>query len=405
MNSFGNLICPAAILLLGATSALGDSVLTTLAVFRGTNGATPSSSLLLANDGDFYGTTMSGGAHSIGTIFKMAPDGKLATVATFDGRNGKWPNGNLVQGPDGSLYGTASQGGSKSGDGVVFKLSSTGNLTALFSFSDYDDKGGESPDGFSPNRLVDGSDGNFYGTTARSRFGTGSGTLFRITPSGSLTTLATFDSQAEPGWLVRSPTGRYYFTTAKMSFRLASLEGLQSVRRLGSFAILVQATDGRLYGTRFEGGPDGGGVVFRMKSSGATTNLFAFDSNFSIHGRNPCGIIQWRDGNFYGATFAGGDTNAKPPKISKFPMRMPNGEMRYRKTYEAKIGPRLDFGTIFKMTLSGTITTLAIFNRTNGCYPMCNLTEGRDGYLYGMTTEGGFGPSPQGTLFRLKVTP
>lgn len=405
MKMLRDLICIMAMLLWVTISAYCGPVLTTLAIFNGPNGANPSSSLLLARDGNFYGTTMMGGANDIGTIFRITPDGKLTTVASFNGGNGKCPSGDLVRGPDGSIYGTASQGGNKSGDGVVFKLSPNGKLTALFSFSDYDDKGGESPDGFWPNRIVDGNDGNFYGTTARNRFGVGSGTVFRITPSGSLTTLATFDSQAEPAWLVRAADGRYYFTMARMKFHLASLDKLQSVKRLGSMGMLIQAADGGLYGTSPEGGPDGGGVVFKMTAGGTTTNLVSFDSNYSIHGRNPCGLIQGRDGFLYGATFAGGDTNGKPPLISKIPTRTANGELIYGKVYEARVGPRLDFGTVFKVTASGAITTLAVFNRTNGCYPTCGLAEGSDGSLYGTTSQGGSGPNPQGTVFRLTLTP
>jgi uncharacterized repeat protein (TIGR03803 family) len=388
---------------LGTPFANADANLSTLVVFSGTNGAKPSSGLLLGADGNFYGTTMLGGANEIGTVFRMTPEGELTTVASFDGRNGKWPSGDLVQGRDGSLYGTACQGGNKSGDGVVFKLAPNGSLTAVFSFSDYDDKGGESPDGFSPNRLVGGNDNNFYGTTARNRFGAGAGTVFTMTPNGSLTTFATFDSHAEPAWLVKAGDGRFYFTMATMSFRLASLNTLQSVKKLGSLGNLVQGRDGSFYGTSFEGGPDGGGVIFRITASGTTTNLVAFDVNYSPHGRGPSGLIQGGDGCFYGTTFAGGDTNDKPPTVSRLPTRMPNGTLIYPKVYEAKFGPRLDFGTVFRMTPNGAITTLAVFNRTNGCYPTASVVEGKDGSFYGTTTEGGLGPKASGTVFRLPV--
>jgi len=389
---------------LAPQSAHADYSLTTMVTFDGTNGATPSSGLLVGKDENFYGTTREGGTNGIGTIFKMTPSGRLAIVASFNGHNGKWPSGDLIQGQDGSFYGTASQGGNRSGDGVVFKLATNGNLTALFSFSDYDDNGGESPDGFSPYRIVDGNDGNFYGTTARNRFGTGAGTVFRITPSGPLTTLATFDSQAEPAWLVRAVNGRCYFTMAKLGFRLAPLATLESVRKVRSLGTLVQDRQGGFYGTSFEGGPDGGGLVFRI-TAGGTTNLVAFDSTYSIHGRGPRELILGRDGSFYGTTFAGGDTNETPPVVSKFPTRLPDGSVIYPKVYQARLGPRLDFGTLFRMTPHGVITTLAVFNRTNGCYPAAGLVEGKDGSFYGTTTEGGVGLNPKGTIFRLIVPP
>ena len=123
---------------------------------------------------------------------------------------------------------------------MVFKMAPDGKLAALFSFSDYDEQGGESPDGFSPAQLVNGPDDNFYGTTARNRFGQGAGTIFRITPSGVLTTLAIFDPHADPAWLVQARDGNYYFMTARMGFRLAPLTAIESVRTIGSLNALVQ---------------------------------------------------------------------------------------------------------------------------------------------------------------------
>jgi uncharacterized repeat protein (TIGR03803 family) len=139
-----------------------------------------------------------------------------------------------------------------------------------------------------------------------------------------------------------------------------------------------------------------------MTASG-TTNLVNFDSNYSIHGRGPSGLTRGSDGYFYGTTFAGGDTNGKPPVISRIPTRMPDGTVIYPKVYEARVGPSLDYGTVFRMTTNGAITTLAVFCRTNGSYPTAGLVQGKDGSFYGTTREGGVGPNPQGTIFRLTV--
>ena len=405
MDHLAILLCMTGVLLWGTSTGSGGAVLTTLAVFSGTNGARPSSGLLLARDGNFYGTTAEGGANDLGTIFRMTPDGGLTTVASFNGRNGKIPCGGLVQGEDGALYGAAAQGGRKSGDGVVFKLTSEGNLTALFSFSDYDDNGGESPDGFSPRQLFDGNDGWFYGRTARHHFGGGAGTAFRINPRGSLETLATFESQAEPAWLVRAFNGHYSFTKASLGFRLAPLSTMQIVKKLGSLGTLAAGEDGKFYGTTTDGGPGGGGTVFRVSSTGAVTNLVSFDSNNSVNGRSPCSeLTVGRDGNLYGTTFAG-DTNGPPPDLTKYATRNANGAWVLMDTNRPFPGLKPDLGTVFKMVPSGKITTLAVFYRTNGCYPTRGLAEGKDGTFYGTTTEGGIGPSPKGTLFRLRVTP
>ena len=97
MNASKFLLITTSILVafLSTPRAHADSTLTTLVVFNGTNGAKPSSSLLLGRDGNFYGTTEEGGVNDIGTIFRLTPDGRLTTLASFDGRNGKWPGGGL----------------------------------------------------------------------------------------------------------------------------------------------------------------------------------------------------------------------------------------------------------------------------------------------------------------------
>jgi uncharacterized repeat protein (TIGR03803 family) len=137
-----------------------------------------------AGDGNFYGTTQA----SDGTIFKITPGGTLTTQFTLDGlqkNSGESPEAGLIQGIDGNFYGTTSAGGAN-GDGTVFKITPSGTLTTLHSF--------DGTDGFSPIAgLIQGTDGNFYGTTqyggANSCTDVGGavyscGTIFKITPSG-----------------------------------------------------------------------------------------------------------------------------------------------------------------------------------------------------------------------------
>jgi uncharacterized repeat protein (TIGR03803 family) len=166
----------------------------------------------LGRDGRLYGTTASGGAHRNGTVFQTTTNGDLLTLYSFaptpsDPYN---PEGPLVQGADGNFYGTAHDGGVKF-LGCVFKITTTGVLTTLYSFGTVHDSNGDPLDGSNPvGGLVFGSDGNLYGTTELG--GTneidygGDGTIFRITPAGVLTTLYFFydgaDGAAPDGWIV-----------------------------------------------------------------------------------------------------------------------------------------------------------------------------------------------------------
>src|SRR5208283_4562892 len=110
----------------------------------------------------FYGTTSHGGTNGDGTVFKISTNGALTSLYSFTGGNdGAYPYAGLVQGSDGSFYGTTDEGGTNGGGGTVFKISTNGAFTSLYSFS------GSGNDGANPQAgLVQGSDGNFYGTTS-----------------------------------------------------------------------------------------------------------------------------------------------------------------------------------------------------------------------------------------------
>ncbi|WP_161554290.1 choice-of-anchor tandem repeat GloVer-containing protein [Stenotrophobium rhamnosiphilum] len=161
--------------------------LTTLHSFAGgtTDGNGPSAGLVPGSDGNFYGVTFLGGTNNNGTVFKITPSGTLTTLYSFTGgADGGRSTVALVQGNDGNFYGTTPYGGSGS-TGTVFKITPTGVLTTLYSFST------NGNNGVAASALVLGSDGNFYGTTNRGgKFATpttsGYGTAFRISPSGSL---------------------------------------------------------------------------------------------------------------------------------------------------------------------------------------------------------------------------
>jgi uncharacterized repeat protein (TIGR03803 family) len=213
----------------------------------GADGGGPAG-LVQGSDGNLYGTTFLGGANYAGTVFKFNPAGTLTTLYGFTGgADGGNPSAGLVQGSDSDFYGTTLLGGTYS-FGTVFKISSAGALTNLYSFA-----GGA--DGASPYAgLVQGSDGNLYGTTLGG--GTSStncpgtcGTVFKISSAGALTNLYSFTGGADGA----SP-----------------------------YAGLVQGSDGNLYGTTYTGGANDDGTVFKMLVS----TLAFVDPNPSLIDKN-----------------------------------------------------------------------------------------------------------------------
>ena len=248
----------------------------------------PYGSLVQGIDGDFYGTTLWGGPPTggNGTVFKITPQGVLIGLHAFLAGNpadGIQPYAGLAQGADGDFYGSTTEDG-VNGGGTIFRITSTGKLTTIFSF--------DGTDGAQPEAaLVLANDGNFYGTTydggsrvCKTFYGVGCGTIFRITPSGKLTTLYAFCSQPE------KPD-------------LAFTDGYNP-------AGLIQGTDGNFYGTTYGGGDyacygytAGCGTVFKMTPAGALTTLHRFHGP---DGSNPtAGLVQATSGIFYGTTLAG----------------------------------------------------------------------------------------------------
>jgi len=292
---------------------------TVLYSFKGTDGSQPPGGLTLGLDGNFYGATPLGGAHGSGTIFKITPTGTLTTLYSFssstDGSNAVAPP---IQGSDGNWYGTTSLGGAH-GLGTVYKLTSAGVFTVLYAF---DTTHGSEPSA----PLVQGSDGNFYGTTT---FGgsNGGGVVFKITSVGALTVLFNFDSTH--GRLPRSPLiqgadGAFYGTTQSggtsnsgMTFKISSsgtltvLHSMNGASDGGSpYAGLVQASDGNFYGDNANAGGSAAGTLFKMSSAGALTVQHSFDTT---GGAGPqVTLFQNTNGILYGDTNSGGTGNVSP---------------------------------------------------------------------------------------------
>jgi uncharacterized repeat protein (TIGR03803 family) len=248
--------------------------------FECSDGSIPEAALVQATDGNFYGTTAYGGesgnceTSGCGTIFKITPSGALTTLYSFSGTDGSIPEAAVLQATDGNFYGTTAGGGASSncgtyGCGTVFRITASGTLTTLHSFS--------GADGESPEALVQATDGNFYGTTAIGG-AYNDGTVFKITPSGTLTTLYSFCQQ--PNCADGSSPS----------------------------AGLIQATDGNLYGITGIGGAYNDGTVFKITPSGTLTTLHSFSGADGSYPR--AALVQATDGNFYGTAYEGGPNSA-----------------------------------------------------------------------------------------------
>jgi uncharacterized repeat protein (TIGR03803 family) len=199
-----------------------------------TDGQHPVAPLVQAVNGNFYGTTFSGGYNQSGTIFEITPVSDLTTLYTFcsdgypcpDGAN---PLAGLMQASNGNLYGTTSFGGANE-TGTVFEITLAGQLTTLYNFCTLTN----CADGREPCAgLVQGTNGNFYGTT-REGGANGQGTVFEITSEGTLTTLYSFCSQTncadggDPyGTLTQGTDGDFYGTTTEFGVaNCAAISGL-----------------------------------------------------------------------------------------------------------------------------------------------------------------------------------
>jgi uncharacterized repeat protein (TIGR03803 family) len=293
-----------------------------------TDGGAPNGALVQANNGSLYGTTKEGGANNVGTVFSITPIGTLTTLHSFDSTEGYEPAAGLVQAADGNLYGTTEYGGAK-GDGTVFSISLSGTLTTLYSFcSQSDCKDGAEPIA----GLIQATNGDFYGTTQDGGAKGGYGTIFRITSQGVLTTLYKFCSQggdctdgAFPNAaLVQGTDGNFYGTTITGGvnddgsvFKITPTGTLTTLYSFCSqasctdgenpYSALVEGTDGNFYGTTDQGG-NGFGTVFSITSSGTLTTVYSFCSQSGCpDGKYPyAGLVQDTNGNFYGSTNDGG---------------------------------------------------------------------------------------------------
>jgi uncharacterized repeat protein (TIGR03803 family) len=390
----------------GATAYGGDSgygtafhlttngALTTLTSFSLTNGAYPQARLTSGNDGNLYGTTLQGGitnftySKGMGTIFRVTTNGTLTTLAAFSGTNGMEPLAELTLGNDGNFYGTTASGEAAIA-GTVFKVTTNGTLTTLFYFSNT----------FAEPRsgLALGVDGNYYGTTwlggtINSSYPSGLGTIFKITPGGTMTTLAAFNytNGANPqGTLVRGNDGNFYGTTSAGGSNdlgtifkvttdgaLTSLVSFSGPDGAAPKAALTVGNNGDLYGTTFGNGINNNGTVFRLATNGALTTL----ATLYLTNANPlAGLTLGDDGNFYGTTDLGGTSNSVYPFGMGTIFSLPSPDVTIQPqrqamiagsevTYYANVGgfgtPPFDFQWFFNglPMADATNTSLTILN-------------------------------------------
>ena len=344
--------------------------------------AGPEGALLLAADGNYYGTTVEEGAAGDGTIFQLTPAGTINTIFEFSGVNGTNPRGALIQGNDGLLYGTTSTGG-VNGNGTIFSIptgSTTQALKVLHSFAP-GGPGDPNADGTLPsNALIQARDGNFYGV-AGGGGAAGDGTVFRITPAGAFTLLASFGSDATApsnpaGALIEDADGNLVGITQlgganghgaifqlTLAGTLTTLDSLAAANQR-PFGQLVLGADGNFYGVSLFGDADGDGTVFLVTPgiNGALTTLASFGIDIPQTGA-ASHLLMASDGNFYGV--------ADDPGLSIYGVT-------------PGVGGMLDFEQI----LDGSV----------GSSPTA-LIQGSDGNLYGATTGGGTGSN--GTIYRL----
>jgi len=285
----------------------------------------PASGLTLGTDGFFYGSTTTGGAHILGTVFKLSDTGLFTDLWDFGNKvdDQGSPEAPLVLGADGNLYGT-SDGAYNGQYGSVFKITPKGALTTIHVF--------KATDGTTPYGMILGLDANFYGV-ARSGGANNLGVVFKMTKAGKVTVLHPFagypnDGSQPVGGLVQgndgviygttyaggtktwgivfkiSPTGSGYTVLHNFDRTLDINDGIRPV------AALALGTDGNVYGTAGGGGKQNDGALFKVTPAGQYSTLYSFCAVPGCKdGFYPqTAMIQHTNGEFYGATNSGGQT-------------------------------------------------------------------------------------------------
>lgn len=243
----------------------------------------PSAELVLGGDGFLYGVT---DFDSYGTVFKIATSGAVTTLVQFGSFDdepeiaasfGSAPRGALLRGGDGYFYGTTEWGGEHH-DGNVFRVSSSGEFRKLVDFTGSNEEDDQARGSNPQAELIFGADGYLYGTTYDGGKWN-SGVVFKISPSGIMSTLVDFSGDEGPAPGAHPSAG------------------------------LVQAPDGYFYGVTQSGGSGGNGTIFKMSAAGALVTLVEFTGQGGAYkGSGPSATLTLgKDGNLYGTTSGGGE--------------------------------------------------------------------------------------------------
>lgn len=321
-------LCAAAMGLAMLGSAVAAGIGRPVHSFDRADGQSPTAPLLLASDGNWYGTTSIGGTYKKGTVFRVTPDGSFSVVHAFDMQGSPTSDriSGLSEGPDHALYGSIRPSKIQRG-GVIFRVTMAGEFTALHEFGGFETRDPRGPMG----PPVAGPDGNFYGVT-HDGGEHGLGAAYRMTPEGEVTTIHSFDADVAYGPnspAVMSADGHVYGTTTygpgfgygavyRMDLdggNFTVVHGWPTTRKEGVFPTTVLlAPGGVIYGSTIGlvSGPNGNydGLVFKIDADGAFSIVQGFRSEGRA-GTQPVGNLALdADGALYGATFGGGPNGA-----------------------------------------------------------------------------------------------
>lgn len=358
------------------------------------DGENPYGTPVIDSAGDLYSVTQRGGGScDCGTVFKLDPSGNETVLHTFDNTDGATPIGSLTMDTAGNLYGTTTAGGLTSqlapqGQGVVFKITPSGDFSVLYEF------GSAPSDGIYPDGRLTINKGVLYGTTA---FGGGNckpdgadgcGTVFKVNSSGEETVLYRFTGLAD-GW--------------------------------EPFANVTPDSAGNLYGTASSGGADNWGVLFKLSPQNKLTVIHSFCSETNCaDGGDPRDIIRTAEGTIYGATVGGGPSgrgvafkfNASGVEtvLHTFcpngPPGCPDGEVPILRTLSGSTlygatslgGNKYGGGTVFALTTSGSFSVIFDLGNIGQNLDVDGLAIDSAGNLFGDALNGG---EAFGTVFEL----